>query len=143
MASGHKELAEGIYGFQAHTVQPHARREDRGVVFCPGVELAYGRNEASERNAPAEVPHHGTVIFLYLYVYAFPVAFVEFVDAVVYGFLEQHIYSVFAVGAVAKASDVHAGSPSDVLHTFKVHDGLVAIVVFLRLCHVCCVPFSP
>ena len=95
--AGYEALAQGIDGFQSHAVQSDAGREYRGVVLGARIQFRYGLHQTAQGNPPAIVTDGSRAVVLYVYVDTFAKAFVEFVNAVVDGFLEQHVNAVFGV----------------------------------------------
>ena len=114
--------AEGVHGFQAHTVEAHAGCEDRRVVLGAGVQLRNGVDKAAQGDAATIVAYHGRAVFYHFHFYALAKALVELIDTVVDALFEEHVDAVFGVRSVAKATDVHTGSGADVVGVFEVAD---------------------
>ena len=134
----HLEMqAQRIDRLYAHAVESHTLLEGFRVVFTTCVEHADRLDELALRYAPPVVSHGDALVVLHIYFDAFAGVHLELIDRVVYHLLEEHIDAVFGQGAVAQASDIHAGARAHVLHVGEVDDIVVGIVDrFLRLLYV-------
>lgn len=56
---------------------------------------------------------------MYVHLNAFAKSLVKLVDTIVYTLLEQHIYTIFGMRAIAQATNVHAGARTYVLGILK------------------------
>ena len=121
-AAGHESHRERIDGFQTHPVHTHRGSEYGSVVLTARVELRNRVDQCTEGNAASVVADFGAKVVVDVYFDAFTVAFVEFVDAVVDAFLEQHVDAVFGVRTIAQSANVHARSGAYVLRVFEVSD---------------------
>ena len=83
------------------------------VVLAASVDLADAIDDFAEGNAAPEIPHRDGVFFTGD-LDSFAHAHDEFIDRVIDDFLKQHVDAVGRIGAVADATDVHAGAQTDV-----------------------------
>ena len=99
-----------------------------GVVLTARVEFRDSVHQFAEGNTAAVVAHFGGAVVGDIHLDALAETFVELVDRVVDGFLEQDVDTIFGVRAVTEAADVHTRASADMLHALKGADILFGII---------------
>ena len=122
-----------VHGLCADAVHADGELEALGVELAARVEFAHAVHDLAERDAAPEVADRARAgVPVEPDLHAAAEAHDELVDRVVDDLLQEHVDAVVVVAAVARAADVHAEPPTDVLHRVEVLD--VVVVVFCR-CH--------
>lgn len=114
-----KAARQGIDSLQAHTIHTHRGGEHCGVVLAARVEFRHSIYQGTKGYATAIVAYFGSEIVVYVHLNAFAKPLVKLVDTIVYTLLEQHIYTIFGMRAIAQATNVHAGTRTYVLGILK------------------------
>ena len=130
--TGRKLFGKHVHGLDAHTVQAHGLLEGVASVLAARVHLPDGRRERLEGDAAAVVAHRNDVVGQ-RDVDLPARAHDEFVDRVVHDLLDQHVERLVGLRTVAHHADVHAGAQADVLPRREGHDGVVAVIVCVRV----------
>ena len=113
-------FAQGVYGFQTHTVQSYGSGKYRRVVLTPCVQLRHGGHETSQGNATSVVANGTRGVVGNVHLNALTETFVKFVYRIVDGFLQQHVDTIIGMRTIAQATDIHTGAQADVIHVFEV-----------------------
>ena len=130
--TGRKLFGKHVHGLDAHAVQAHGLLEGVASVLAARVHLPDGRRERLEGDAAAVVAHRNDVVGQ-RDVDLPARAHDEFVDRVVHDLLDQHVERLVGLRTVAHHADVHAGAQADVLPRREGHDGVVAVIVCVRV----------
>ena len=107
-------LAQGIGGFQAHTIHTHRALIVLCVELTAGVHGGGGTGDILQRYAAAIVANAHLAVLHGEFDYV-AVAGSVLVDGVVERFLEQHIYAVVVLRTVTQLTYIHTRSAPDVL----------------------------
>ena len=127
--AGHFEVGtQGIHGLHTHTVQTHRLLKGLRVVLTTRIQHRDGFDELTLRDASAVVAHRDTQVIVDSNFDTRAGMHLEFVDAVVDNFLQQHIDTVLRQRTVAQTSDVHARTSAYMLHIRQVADIVVSIL---------------
>ena len=130
-ALDHELRGEGVHCLCTHTVQTDRLLESFGIVLAARVDFRYAVDDLAERNATAVVAHAGCMV-VDINFNLFARTHHEFVDGVVYNFLDEHVDAVVRAVAIAELADVHAGAEADMFMPFE---GLDAVFCIFRSCH--------
>ena len=130
-----------VDGLDAHTIHSHGFLERLRVVFTAGIQLADGLYHLLLRNATSVVAERHPKVVLDINLDALAFVHAELIDRVVNGFLEQHIDTVFGMGAVTQSANIHTGTGADMLNVGEMADagGVVRCYVFIInifFCHI-------
>ena len=128
VAACDEAAAEGVDGFQTYAVHTYGSGEYGGVVLTARVEFRHGVYQFAQGDAASVVAHFGGAVVGDIHLNTLAETFVELVDRVVDGFLEQDVYTIFGVRAITEAADVHTGAAADMLHALKGADILFGII---------------
>lgn len=116
------EAASRLYAEQrhkVHTIHTHRGGEHCGVVLAARVEFRHSIYQGTKGYATTIVAYFGSEVVVYVHLNAFAKPLVKLVDTIVYTLLEQHIYTIFGMRAIAQATNVHAGTRTYVLGILK------------------------
>ena len=99
---------EGIYGFQAYAVEADRELERLIVVLGAGIDDGDAFDHLAEGDSPAEIAHRYAVAFQG---YLNPRAMLhrELIDGVVDDLLQQDIYAIIGMRAIAQPPYIHSG----------------------------------
>ena len=125
--------AQCIHRLQTYTVQANTLLESLGVILATGVQHGHSLHQFALRYATAIVADAGTQVVLDVHFYALASIHLELVDTVVNDLLQQHIYAILCLLAIAQATDVHARSGADMLHVREMPDIAFVVSYFLYL----------
>ena len=92
---------QGVYSFKTDAVQADRLLEAFGVELAAGIDFRGHLAHFAEWYAASVVAHAYLAFPGYLDINPFAGAYVELVDGVVNHLLEQHIYAVLGVRAIA------------------------------------------
>ena len=121
-----------VHGLDTHAVQTHGLLEGRAAVLAARVHLRNGRGKRLERNAASVVADRYDII-LDGDVDAVSGTHDELVHRVVDHLLDQDVDAVVGLRAVAQLADIHARTQPDVLPGREGYDGIVTVVVRIRI----------
>ena len=129
--AGYQEITtQGIHRLDTHTIQTHGFLKRLAIVFSAGIHLARHIHDLTQRDTTAIIPH-GYRTFLDSHLDTFAVPHHVLVDRVIQHLLQQHIDTIIGIATVPQFSDIHTGTPADMLHPVQCLD--VIIVIFRRL----------
>jgi len=104
------------------------------VILGAGVDLGDAIHDFAQGYAASEIAH-GDRRALDVNPHLLAVAHDKFINGVINDLLEQDVAAVLVMGAVADASDVHAGAQADMFERGKRLDFAFVVNVFFALSH--------
>ena len=125
--------AQRIHRLQTYTIQANTLLESLGVILATGVQHGHRLHQFALGNSASIVADAGTQVVLDVHLYALAGVHLELVDTVVYDLLQQNIYTILWLLAIAKSPDVHTRSGADMLHVREMPDITLVVSYFLYL----------